>query len=246
MRGPRSGVDGLGGRSAAIVGVPLLLLLLLVPSVLAAPSGGGPNVSRVATTGSDGFYAQAKWDGANVANYTAPTAAARIDFNGVADVDYNWSSRGLLAPATTYTITDARLQIFYFGYALATRDVVDAQAVPATNGSFTLNWTTGALQYVLEGSYKLVASLLASNGTTMWSESFWVFVAAPFYVGALLPIVLILIAIWEVYNVATVGKQAMLGRKSSPPRSGSEGGESSSGGASSAGPGDPPSSGAGT
>ncbi len=207
----------------AATGILALVLFAMPAASVASPTSSTTHDS-LAPAATSGLYAQATWNGANVRNYASATSAAHIGFNGVANVYYNWSSLGGVAGvgAPSFTINDARLQIFYFGFSLATRDVVDSAAVPATTGSFTMNWSTGALQYLLEGSYKLVASLLAPNGTTMWSQAFWVYVAAPFYVGAVLPIVLILIVIWELYNVATVGKYAMLGapKSTAPPPSG--------------------------
>jgi hypothetical protein len=201
--------------------VPLALLVIALVVVIALPSvsvAASPTAAAQAgpqPAQSSGLTATVTWNGASISNYSSPSAAARIDFNGVADVYYHWASP--VVPATPYTINDARLQIFYFGYALATRDVVNSNAGPALQGSFTMNWSTGSLQYILEGSYRLVASLLAPNGTTMWSQSFWVFVAAPYDIAALLPIVLILIAVWEVYNLATSGRMATLGRPKQPP-----------------------------
>ncbi|HTZ61410.1 MAG TPA: hypothetical protein VMC82_02035, partial [Thermoplasmata archaeon] len=93
------------------------------------------------------------------------------------------------------------------------------------------------------------------NGTTAWSQSFWVDIAAPFYILALLPIILVVIAIYEVYALLTVGKHAALGKgattppASSPPPGGSttatEGGDASPGAAtgSTADAGPPPSGG---
>jgi hypothetical protein len=201
------------GRGARLVPLASLAALVVVLFVLpGATLGAVQTPSATANPSTSGpIAATVTWNGANVLNYTSPTSAVHIGFNGVVNVHYSWSSN--LGTGALVTINDARLQIFYFGFALATRDVVDSAAVPATSGQFTMNWSTGALQYILEGSYRLVASLLAPNGTTMWSQTFWSFVAAPFYIGALLPIVLILIVVWEIYNLATVGRQAALGKR---------------------------------
>ncbi|HTW77618.1 MAG TPA: hypothetical protein VMG14_07660 [Thermoplasmata archaeon] len=215
---------GPGARRPGLVAAALAsfaLVLIVLPAASLAGPASAPTVAASQPAVAPGISATVTWNGANILNYTSATSAARIGFNDVVDVEYHWSSSGLL-PAPVYTITDARLQIFYFGFALATRDIVNSVALPSTSGNFTMNWTTGSLQYVLEGSYRLVASLIEQNGTTAWSQAFWVYVAAPFYVGALLPIVLILIAIWEIYNIATVGKLAAVARPktSAPPKGG--------------------------
>lgn len=220
MASPRRPSLGRGARLIPLAAVATLVIVLFVlppatlgavqtPAAASHPAAAGPITGTVT------------WNGANVLNYTSPTSAVHIGFNGVVSVHYSWSSS--VGTSELFTINDARLQIFYFGFALATRDVVNSAALPGTSGQFTMNWSTGALQYILEGSYRLVASLLAPNGTTMWSQTFWAFVAAPFYIGALLPIVLVLIVVWEVYSLATVGRQAGLGKRprTTPPEDGS-------------------------
>jgi hypothetical protein len=192
---------------AAVATLVIVLFMLPTATVAASPS----RVATAQPASDPSIAATVTWNGANILNYSSATSAARIGFNGVVDVHYEWHTP--VGSAGVYTINDARLQIFYFGFALATRDVLDSSALPGTSGTFDMNWSTGSLQYILEGSYKLIASLLAPNGTTMWSQTFWAYVEAPFYVGAVLPIVLVLIVLWEVYNLATVGRQAGLGKR---------------------------------
>ncbi|MGI0155101.1 MAG: hypothetical protein ACREDE_03050, partial [Thermoplasmata archaeon] len=156
-----------------------------------------------------GVTGSATWNGVNIATANTSSSAFHISFNGAVTVVYGWSQPPSRAG---WSISDARLQIFYFGFALATRDITTSSG--ATTGNITMgNWSTGPLQYILEGSFQLTASLLAGNGTTAWSQSFWVDVLAPFAILAALPIVLIVIAIYELYGVATVGKQAALKRQ---------------------------------
>jgi hypothetical protein len=200
------------GTAASIV---LALLLALPVGALASPADGPAAAAQPAQT-SSGVSANVTWDGTNIQAASTETSAFQVQFNGVVNLHYRWTAPATGAP---YTVNDARLQIFYFGFALATRDVTDANAVPAFAGAFVMNWTTGPLQYLMEGRYRLVASLLEPNGTTVWSQTFWVQVAAPYYILAVLPFVLILIIIYELYAVATVGKQAALSqrKKSAPP-----------------------------
>jgi hypothetical protein len=200
------------GFVIAIVVAVTVLLVLPVGSLAASE----PRPTSTERAASNGVSGSAYWDGTNVQTASSPSAAFQIQFNGAVNINYTWTS---LLSTNLYTVNDARLQIFYFGFALATRDVTNANPMPAAGGTFTMNWTTGPLQYVLEGTYRVVASLLEPNGTTVWSQSFWVQVAAPFYILAAFPIVLILIIIYELYAVATVGRQATLRqtRKGNPP-----------------------------
>ena len=180
--------------------VMLAFLVVLPVGSLAVPASE-PSGSVSPAQASGGVSATVTWNGANIQTASTQSSAFTISLNAAVNVRYSWTSTG-------YSINDQRLQMFYFGFALGTRDVTETSGT--ATGSVPLNWTTGPLEYVLAGVYQLTASLIASNGTTAWSESFWVDVSAPFYIGAVLPIVLILIAIYELYSLATVGRQAAL------------------------------------
>lgn len=196
----------------------LLLVSVVVGVFLIAPSGAlaaaaAPAPHAVATVepAASGLSAYATWNGVNVATAANASAAFRMSFGANVTVIFYWTQATGSAPIA---VDDARLQIFFFGFALGTRDITTVGA--ATSPLSMNNWNTGPLQYILSGTYQLTASLLATNGSTVWSQSFWVNITAPYYILALLPIVLILIAIYEVYALCTVGKYAMIGR---PPKS---------------------------
>ena len=105
--------------------------------------------------------------------------------------------------------------MFYFGFAVATRDVTLSIAQTSDTG-LPLNWTPLSIGYVLEGVYRLTASLIAKNGTTMWSENFYVRGNAPLGFVAVIPIVLLVIGVYEVYALARSGRYAAIGRKEKP------------------------------
>jgi hypothetical protein len=187
-----------------------LLVLFVVAGLgssgaFAQPAAGAQPSSTVMAASTGGVAAVVTWNGQNIVSAPAISSAISTDFSSTIDVHYNWSSTG-----TSYTISDARLQIFYFGFALGTRDIIDSNPVAATNGSFDMPWDPGVLQWLIIGTYALTASLLAPNGTTMWSEQFYLHVSAPAAIGAAIPIILILIGIWEVYSLARSGRQAAI------------------------------------
>jgi hypothetical protein len=185
----------------ALFCVALAVVVIAPIGALAAPSNA-PAVSVVAGPASGGITATAVWNGVNVATANTTSAAFHISFNGAVNILYNWSQPGT---AGGWSINDARLQIFYFGFALATRDITATSG--RTSGSLLMgNWSTGPLQYILEGTYLLTASLLATNSTTAWSQSFWVDVAAPYSILAILPIVLLVIAVYEAYALCCSGQ----------------------------------------
>lgn len=197
----RRGPTGHRGTAvAAMVSVALLFLVVLPVGSLAAPSAQ-PSGTLAPTQTSGGITVTVTWNNANIQTASTESSAFQISLNAAVNVRYTWTS-------TSYSINDQRLQMFYFGFALATRDVTETAGT--ASGSVPLNWTTGPLEYVISGVYQLTASLVSPNGSTAWSESFWVDVQAPFYIGAVLPIVLILITVYELYSLATVGRQAAL------------------------------------
>lgn len=225
----RSMISHRGAAMTALFAVAVAILVV-APAGSLASGTRQPTVAVVPASTTNGVTGSATWNGVNVAAANSTSSAFSLSFNAAVTVLFGWSQ----APtgAARWEVNDARLQIFYFGFALATRDITTSVGSP--NGNLTMgNWSTGPLEYILEGSYELTASLLA-NGTTVWSQSFWVDVQAAFYILAALPIVLILIAIYELYGVATVGKQVMLKRQkrggpppSSPPAVGTVAGSTS-------------------
>jgi hypothetical protein len=185
----------------ALLCVAIAFLVVAPMGALASPVNG-PAVTVTATPASGGLTATAVWNGVNVVTANTTSAAFHISFNGAVNIVYNWTQG--IGTGAGWSINDARLQIFYFGFALATRDITST--VGQRSGSLLMgNWSTGPLQYILEGTYLLTASLLATNSTTAWSQSFWVDVAAPFSILAILPIVLILIAAYEIYALCCSG-----------------------------------------
>lgn len=180
--------------------VAILLTSLPVPAsatpVLAAPQPEAGTTAYVVT-----------WNGQDVSTATGVSSAISLNLAQTATVIYSWSGSALV------NISDARLQMFYFGFAVSTRDQVLTNPLARTHGNISLSWAPLSVDYLLEGVYRLTASFLAPNGTTMWSENFYLRGTAPLGFVALIPIVLLLILIYEVYALVRSGRYAVLGRK---------------------------------
>jgi hypothetical protein len=195
--------------SGVLLAFAAVVLLLNVPSLANASSPAASSNSRPAVaTG----YA-VTWNGVNVTTASSTSSALSIDFTQSATVLFNWSL------TTAVTMGSAQLQMFYFGFAVTTRTQTVNNPVSGTVGGIPLTWTPLSLAYVLEGLYKITASFIASNGTTMFSESFYVRANALYGFVAAIPIVLLILVIYEVYALVRSGRYAMLGRKEtgSPP-----------------------------
>ncbi len=226
------------------IAVACLLLTVLVPVASAAPVR---LELSVAESGSH-INGEVTWEGRNTANAPSPSSAFGASLSGSFDLVYTWDSVASVgASANTlplYTISDARLVMLYFGASLSTRDIIESNALPATSGRIFMNWTPPSILHdLVAGTFELSASLLAPNGTTYWSENFYIDATAPYTVGAVIPALLLLIAVYEVYALATSGRQALT-KLQKPPAS-TDGKESTDSGAEPEGSTSPPKDGEG-
>lgn len=187
-------ISGLGGEAVGAHPTPSTAKLWLATNAPAGP-----------------VRAYVTWDGTNVSTSIGDSSARSVNLASTITLRYVWSSTGL------HNLSDARLQMFYFGYALSTRDVIDQNPQPANNGSFTMTWQPGTIAYLLEGTFRLTASLLGPTGDTAWTLNFYVHATAPYDLLAAIPILLVVIAIFEVYELATSGRP-LAPVKSPPPR----------------------------
>jgi hypothetical protein len=211
---------GSPGRWAGLVLVTALAVLVAVPTVgfaAGASRPGSPPSNALPPSANSG--PTVLWNGANVNTASSASSAFTVTFNEAVDVNYSWVRSAYPG------VSDARLQMLYFGFPLSTRDVSPIAGPASTPGLAVMNWTVGAIQYAVEGVFGLTVSLL-NNGTTLWSENFYVRLMAPYSILAALPILLILIGVYELYGLARSGRQAALGRRASgggpPPAAGAE------------------------
>jgi hypothetical protein len=191
-------------RLAAWLGVAAALSLLVLPGALLAfpvspGAGGSPGPAPTVA-------ARALWNGQDVRAYGTPASALAIDFSHVIDMRFFWNASGAAGAPASVTVGTGRLQMFYFGFALSTRDVVVTNPQPAAAGTLDMSWDPGVLRWVISGTYLLTASLLDPNGTTLWSENFYVRAAAPYAVLAVIPVLLFVLAAYELYSLAVAGR----------------------------------------
>ena len=193
-----------GARGLLWVALAVVALLVVPVGALAVPARQSV-VTVSPEANASGLIATVTWNGANIATANSSSSAFSLAPGGQAQVVYTWSQPVL--SVSPWLVDDARLQIFYLGIAVGTRDIY--LTTGGSSGTVDMsNWTYGPLQYLLEGTFLLTASLLAKNGTAAWSESFWVNITAPFYLLAAMPIILLLIAIYEIYALCVSGKNA--------------------------------------
>ena len=194
--------------SVALVAFCVVALLVSVPIPGKATASLQPSAVQPAATST---YA-VTWNGVDVSTAGTSSSALAIDFSQSANLNFTWS--GTSAPVT---ISDARLQMYYFGFAVSTRDQIVSNPPTNSIGHIPLSWTPLSINYLLEGVYRLTASFIAPNGTTMFSENFYVRGNAPLGFVAVIPIVLLLIVVYELYGLVRSGRYAAFGRKSAGP-----------------------------
>jgi len=193
--------------SGLVLALAMVALLLTIPSFTSAsaPASGASLPHALGTT-----YT-VTWNTVDVSTASSTSSALSVDFTQSATVWFNWSG------TSSVTIANAQLQMFYFGFAVTTRTVTETNPTASASGHIPLTWTPLSIAYVLAGLYKITASFIAPNGTTMFSENFYLRATALYGFVAAIPIVLLIIAIYEVYALVRSGRYAMLGRKPATP-----------------------------
>ncbi len=149
------------------------------------------------------------WDGKNVTSANTPAKAFSLAGASTASVVFTFYD-----PAAT--VRNASLTLVYLGVVLTTAKAQPTATVP---GEFSakINWSFGQITKALEGVFQLKASLLYGNGTTAWSEGFFVFVKAPYFVESAAAVVLLILVIAELYWGISAVREA---RRTKPPAGG--------------------------
>ena len=199
----------------AVATAALVLGVVFGPLASAAPAGSGLGVS---TADAAVTVPTVTWNGVNISDYSTASSAVSVAFNQAINVRFAWDP----ADPAMQGVNDARLAMVYLGFALSTRDVSPTPG-PGAPSSATMNWSVGAIQYLVEGVFGVTASLLA-NGSTVWSQSFYVRLVAPFSILAALPLILLVLGAYELYALARSGRHAVPAKpvvRTPPPEAGS-------------------------
>ncbi len=195
-----------GDLGRRILAPALLALLIAVPAAPLLSSLSAPLAPTSCAGATTNYHVNATvtWNGADVCTAASASSPLKITFGQTANLQFSWSAAGLI------NLTDARLAMYFVGFPIVTRDVAPIHTGYATSGQFDLNWTPGTLTYAFEGLFRITASIFAANGSTAFRESFYVRASAPLDLLAALPLLLIILGIYEVYGIATSGRQALL------------------------------------
>ena len=163
------------------------------PSVNASPEAPPPPITSAA------------WNGVDLSKASTVGSAFTVTSGQRSHVNFSYDPSGAGAAITT-----ARLIVFYFG------SQISANSVPASAGKALMNWTLGTYTYLLQGVYRLTASLVAANGSTVWSEGFYINVQAPYHVGSGMTVFLIVLGAVEIWSISTSGGRSARKSKGRP------------------------------
>ena len=196
--------------------VPALAIsaLLLVLPALSATVGArsdGISPSVITTGGSTVTGPSVTWNGKDVSGAGSPSSAISIQKGQTALVQFTFDESSATA------IGNASISVNYLGLVLTTSKtsprVVGGPPIAAVA---VINWSFGPLYDALEGVFQFTASLLSPNGSTVWSESFYVFTKAPYLLESGAVIVLLVFFVAELYWAASAIRDAR--RHAQPPQ----------------------------
>ncbi|MCI4369497.1 MAG: hypothetical protein L3K09_08050, partial [Thermoplasmata archaeon] len=179
------------------------LLVVIPPTGSARPSaptsagGNSPTLISAAVT----------FGGSVIDSATAPANALSSNFANVVPVDFIWSARGgRLGTPALVEITAARLQMIYLGQPVLTREVDVSNAQLAPGGQINMSGDFRDTAYLIEGLLSFNALLIASNGTTVWSQQFYVQDHATDHL-TVINILLVGLILYEAYSLVGIARR---------------------------------------
>jgi hypothetical protein len=144
-----------------------------------------------------GLAASTTWNGRDLSEASSVGSAFVFGANDRAQVNFSFS-----APQYELSvITTARLVVYYFGAAISANSV--ATSTTGSKGVALMNWSLSSYTFLFQGVYRLTASLVDGNGTTAWSESFYLDVQAPYRLVSGITLFLIVLGGVEIWSIVT-------------------------------------------
>jgi hypothetical protein len=199
-------------RSLAVLALGVSAIALFAP--LAGVAGATPLLSlhhASARPYASGVAASATWDNHNLSSANSPANAFSIDKGQTAVVDYSYVQ-------ISGTVQNATLVVTYLGIVLTTSKAsTHVVGGPPIAGAAQINWSFGPLVDALEGVFEFTASLQYANGSTAWSQSFYVFTKAPYLLESGAVIVLLILTVAELFWGISSIREARRGRKPAAP-----------------------------
>lgn len=200
-------------RWTLVAPVLAVTVLALLPSPVwargASPSNGPSTAMPELAASTVLARTTVTWNGHNISSAGSPSSAFAIGKGQSAFVYFSFDE--VSGPA----IPNASVKVTYLGLVLTTSTAAVGPAPTTCLGcsEAEINWTFGTLVNALQGVYQLTASLQYADGSTAWSESFYVIVRAPYSIESGAVVILLVLAFAEVYWGLTAIAEARQGRK---------------------------------
>ncbi len=170
-----------GRRTAHLALAASLTLLLLLPASAIGDHVGlsatPKSVSVIPAASAGPFDAEVFWNGANAASANSASSAFTYTSGETANATFHFNGTSLVVPPPS--ITNASLTLTYFGIALTT-NTGPFHSIGGSASEARINWSFGPLVQLTEGVYQLSAKITNTTGATIWSESFYIHVKAPY------------------------------------------------------------------
>jgi len=220
-----------GRRWGLVVPALALATFVLLGPVAGATTSGPAAVSSSQVhvpSSSSVLSSTVTWNGKDVSSASSPSSALSLDGGQTASVNFSFEEQ------STSDVTNASLEVLYLGLVLTTSKAATSVVVPRVAtadvnvGPFAaaghINWSFGPLTDALEGVFELTASLLNANGSTAWSESFYVFAKAPYLLesGAVIVLLILMVAelFWGISSIRDARRGARPPQPGAPPPTG--------------------------
>lgn len=119
------------------------------------------------------------FDGHSAANATSVGSAIGVNARSLIPVSISWVARGgKLGTPGSVSVQQARVDLLLFGASTLSNVLNEQPAVVGSNGTANLSLDYRQYVYLAEGVYELRGSLLAPNGSALWTELFFIHVTA--------------------------------------------------------------------
>jgi hypothetical protein len=196
---PRPGYPALRLLPCAALAVLLVLPLVAGAGVV---SVGGTHFTPASVTGSAKGDVEVQADGHPTAGAGSVSSAVLISLSTPVNVTFQYATPGGAGPGLSVAV--ARLQLIVFDVPAGVKEVDLSNVHPATSGTVSVIGDYTYAKYLIEGAYELHALLLDPNGSTLFSETFFINVHEP-YDLTVVTVIFGLLILYELYAVATLG-----------------------------------------
>ena len=167
------------------VGAGVVLGLVLFLTTLGGTGGSvSPRTPAVNPTQPSPpvVVATLRFDGVDASTASTQSSAIPVDLGSALPVAFVWSAKGgKLGEPGLVAVASERLNVPFVGATVVTNSHTENGVVLASNGSANYAISYSSYRWVVEGVYTVLASLVAPNGTTLWSLGFFVHVEAPYH-----------------------------------------------------------------